>query len=487
MSRMIGLDLGTTTVTGVLFDFGRAEIECLALRRNDAALPVSSITRAEQGPHRLHTLALEVLAELAATGGPVDGIALTGQMHGLLCVDAENRPLSPLISWQDRRTAELLPPGRAEVLPGLLGDSQTPAMPTGLDRLHACLSGLDWRPNGCRIHHGYGAATLFWLVQWAALPPGTCRVCTIVDWLAGQLTTRLPVTDPTLAASWGVYDLAHGVWNQAFLECLGLEPGLLPPVLPSGERLGGLAPDAANRVGLPAGTPVHNALGDNQAAFLGSAPSLARLPGAGQDLILINLGTGGQVCWAVPGFEPPGERVETRPLPGPGGSTGGFLRVGASLCGGAAYAWLNDTVRAWLAEFGLDLGKEAVYRRLDELATECGDARGLRVRPTFLGVRGDREGERGEIAGITLENLRLGSLARATMIGLVDELRDLYEMDREQAKGHGRVIAAGGAVEKNPLLSGIVEARFGLPVSMPPWRETAAVGAALCAATRPGR
>jgi len=335
--------------------------------------------------------------------------------------------------------------------------------------VHEAVAGLDWRPNGCRIQHGYGAAALFWLVRRGALPAGAEAACTAAGWAAARLTGGRPATDPTFAASWGIYDLVRGAWNEAFLDHLGLPARLLPPVRPAGEALGGLSREAARATGLPAGLPVFNPVGDTQASFLGSVPDV-------EGTVLVNLGTGGQVCWAVPAFEPPGERVETRPLPG-----SGALRVGASLCGGAAYAWLNRTLRAWLAEFGLEAGEEAVYRRLNALAASTPDSGGLRVRPTFLGVRGDPSVRGGAIDGITLDNMALGALARATLVGIADELRDLY---RQAGPGRAaaRVIAAGGAVERNPLLLEIVGQRFGLPVEPAAHREAAAVGAALLAA-----
>jgi sugar (pentulose or hexulose) kinase len=111
VGHLVGLDLGTTTVTALLLDVGRGVVRRLAQRRNDAGLQPVLPTRAEQDPQRLRVLALEALAELAAGDQPVDGIALTSQGHGLLCVDAGGWPLTPLISWQDRRTAEALPDG----------------------------------------------------------------------------------------------------------------------------------------------------------------------------------------------------------------------------------------------------------------------------------------------------------------------------------------------------------------------------------------
>jgi sugar (pentulose or hexulose) kinase len=460
MSGAVGLDLGRTHVTGVLVDTAWRQVVRHAQRPNDAATKPILPTRAEQKPHRLRALVLEILAELAGDGTPVDSIALTGQMHGLLCVDAGGEPVTPLISWQDQRTWE----GQ----PGNL---------TSLDRLFSRLDDLAprqsseqaWYENGCRIDHGYGAATLFWLVEQGELPATTHRVCTLPGWMAAQLTGTLPVTDPTLAASWGSYSLPGGGWNVAFLDALGLDAQLMPPVRPSGEPLGGLLPELARRVGMQAGVPVLNAVGDGQAAYLGSVTDPA------QEL-LFNLGTGGQICWMLPQFAPPTRAVETRPLPGER-----YLRVGASLCGGAAYAWLNHTVRGWLSDFGVHAEEQAIYERLNALAMTCNDAGSLRVRTTFLGKRGDDSVQAGSIEGISLDNLQLGALARATLSGIIDELYDLYRAHASETASYSRLIATGGGLRRNPLLPGLIEERFGLPVHVHQQRGTAALGAAALA------
>lgn len=455
MAQTIGLDLGTTSIAGVLYDEDRQEVRHVARRRNDSALPASVPGRAEQDPARLRALALETLAELAAGADCVASIAVTGQMHGLLCIDHQAEPLSPLITWQDQRTAE----------PGADGRS-------ALDELHDRLAGLSWQANGCRVAHGFGAATLFWLTRHSALPPGTTRACSLPDWIAAQLAGQLPATDPTLACSWGLYRLVDGDWNWPYVERLGLDPRLLPSVQTSRRPLGGLSPAVARQVGLPAGIPVLNTLGDHPASFLGSVGG--RRAGRAAQAVQVNLGTGGQIAWWVPVFEPPDEQVETHPFPGDG-----FLRLGASLCGGAAYAWLNHTVRAWLAEFGAEVDEEAVYRRLNALAQASGTD-GLRVRPTFLGVRGEPAIQSGTIEGITPHNLRLGALAQATLEGLIDELRVLYQQ-RSIGAGRRLLVASGNGVQKNPLMPGLLAERFGLPVEMARWEEPAAVGAAMLA------
>jgi sedoheptulokinase len=449
MATLLALNAGTTTLTAIAWDPERQVVTNSLRQRNDAALPAPP-GRAEQDAGRLRRLAWNLLAQAAAGQRSVEGIVLTGQMHGLLCLDARGDPLTPLITWQDRRTAEPLPGGGSI-----------------LDRIRARVADLDWRSNGCRLAHGYGAATLFWLGEQKALPSGTERVSSLPSWLVGQLAHQLPSTDPTLAASWGIYSLADGAWNVAFLERLGLRAELLPPVRATGAPVGTLHPTPARALELPPGLPVYNAAGDTQATFAGCVDEP-------EWEALVNGGTGGQVCWWAPHFELPSASVDTWPFPR------GTLRVGATLCGGAAYAWLNATVRAWLHDFGVDQSEQEVYGRLNALAQSGDDATGITVRPTFLGSRADAGPTGGAIQNLTLEPLRLGALARATLQGMVDELRDLFA-------AHGpdqlmRLVATGGTVRQVPPLAELMEERFGMPVTVGAETHPAAVGAARLAA-----
>jgi sedoheptulokinase len=126
--------------------------------------------------------------------------------------------------------------------------------------------------------------------------------------------------------------------------------------------------------------------------------------------------------------------------------------------------------------------EERVYERLNELAENRGGAGELRVRTTFLGVRGHPAVQAGAVEGIPLEGLTLGALARATLVGIVDELHNHYRAHAGDAAGHTRLVATGGGVRKIPLLPGVIGERFRLPVQVPQWQETAALGAAALAA-----
>src|SRR5262249_55990049 len=144
------------------------------------------------------------------------------------------------------------------------------------------------------------------------------RAACIADWVAAELTDGPLVTDPGDAASWGIYDLENRQWSENLLAALNVPRHLLPEVRESGAVLGGLSRAMAAATNLPEGLPVCNAIGDNQAAVLGSVP-------AGSPAIQINVGTGGQINWPVDRFTRL-EGMETRYLP-----VGRLMLVGPGL------------------------------------------------------------------------------------------------------------------------------------------------------------
>ncbi len=457
MSTVLGIDIGTTKICAVAVA-PSGELRASVERANDAAVATSRPGRFEQDPQRIRQRVVETLRDLATRVSDIAGIGLTGQMHGMMCVDADSRPLGRLITWQDQRCLE----------------PATPYGKTSFDLIRERVPAAAWEPCGCRPASGYLGCTLFWAQRAGALPQAAARVCFVHDWIAGLLAGQLPVTDPSDAASAGIFDLEHLRWHEGIVSALDLPADLLSPVRDSRAVIGALAPALAQEAGLPPGIPVCNAIGDNQASVLGSVAD-------SDHSILINLGTGGQISWAIPRFERVAD-METRYLP-----HNRFMVVGASLCGGRAYAWLADVVRDWLAHFGPPPERDRVYGRLNELAVAAdADAGGLSITTTFAGTRADPS-QRGAIAGIALDNFALGNVARAVLEGAVNELAAFHDRAPDShTQRHQAVVASGNAVRKNPLLRRIIAGRFGRPVRVPRHREEAAYGAALLAGVSVG-
>lgn len=457
MPLALALDLGTTSLGAVAL---RADGSLAAQVRlpNDAGVPGLPSGHAEQNPHRLRELGFAALSRLASQLDDAPHcLGITGQMHGTLLLDARRRPLGNLITWQDRRADEFVPGTSVSYLATLLTRCT-----------EAALAG-----TGCRPASGYLGTTLFTLLEQRQLPPALAKAAFLADWMAAELTGGDITTDPSNAASSGLYDLANRVWSAALLQAAGIDSHWLPPVAESGTVIGHITPEVAAKTGLPAGLPVCNAIGDNQAAVLGSVPS-------GAPAIQINVGTGGQINWPIPEFERlPG--MDTRYLP-----TGRYMLVGAGLSGGDAYAWVNRTVTNWLEAFGVRLSSEEVYARVNALAASLAGPEGLACEPLFRGTRRQPDA-RGQFAGIRFDNFSVGHVARAVLDGVARGFYSFYEEAGEATPTHlSRIIGSGNGLRKNPLLVEALENVFQRPVWFPAHEDEAAYGAALLAGVNTG-
>jgi len=457
MDLFAGLDIGTSKLSAVALDLD-GRLSAAASRANDSGVGGLPAGRHEQDPIRIWCLALDVLADLAGRLGEaaatVRAIGLTGQMHGILLADGDLRPVGNLVTWQDARAQEPCPGTDHSVLAEFCAR-------VGEDVLAAA---------GVGPAAGYGGVTLFWHGLVSGLPDGTQRALLVHDWVAARLAGAEPTTDPTDAASTGMFDVRVGRWHPDICAPLAIWPGLLPRVAEAGAPIGELAADAAAATGLPRDATVHVALGDNQASVLASLAEPATE-------VLVNMGTGGQVS-AVTDRPLAAPGLEMRPFPG-----GKLLAVGASLCGGGAFRYLARHYALVLRDVGGGDGDaRLVMDRLVELARGVPPgADGLVFQPLFMGRRSD-PAVRGSLSGMTTANNTPAHWSRALLEGMVAELCDYYrEMVRAGLSPRERLVGSGNGMRLNDVLRGAASEAFDMPVAIPSWGEEAACGAALAA------
>ena len=456
MPLSLALDLGTSSIAAIAVD-PDGRIRSTVQAQNTAAVPDLPAGHAEQDPGRICETVIEVLSELARDlPGTPAGLGLTGQMHGTLLTDEARRPLTRLITWQDRRGDELS-------LRSAEGEPGT----SWLDRFLMACPETDLFATGARPAAGYMGVTLAMLIARGAIPETTTGATFLADWVAAELTDTPIVTDRSNAAASGVYDLVEDSWSRTLLAAGGIPADWMPEVVSSGSVIGHLAPEWAARTGLPEGLPVCCAIGDNQAAVLGSLP-------AGEPAIQINVGTGGQINWPVDTFQRL-PAMDTRYLP-----HDRFMLVGAGLAGGDAYAWVNGAVASWLGCFGGEPVAEEIYSRLAESATGLPpDADGLVCEPLFRGTR-RQPLARGRFEGITFENFTPGHVARAVLNGIADGFAWFFENAGDARPSDcQRIVGSGNGLRQNPLLIESLQQRFGLPVVLAEHDQEAAFGTAL--------
>ena len=461
---VLSLDIGTSNLCALALSCdslpatGRVAI---CSQENDTEIANLAAGYHEQDPQRIRDLCLgliqKLLSEKNVHENEVVGIGITGQMHGVLlvnsarqggaCRSTELEPQSNLITWRDQRTLASDKPGYIDKAVEVLGADMQ-------------------QRTGCRLHAGYGGATLHWLSKNNKLPESTVAL-TIADYVAGCLTGVI-ATEATHAASWGIFNLQKGEWDSEAVDKLGIPKKVLPTVNSTAKPLGTIRPPIAKQLGLGNNVQVCSPVGDNQAGIIGAA-------GFAGDAAVLNLGTGGQI--SIPQKEYTFvETLETRPMP-----FGGFILVGASLCGGWAYTCLQEFIQATVKEFsGIEVSDEEIYKRMNEIAAETEEgASGITVNTRFSGTRHEPN-LRGSISGIGVDNFTVANLTRGFVEGMVAELADMTS--RASIKNFTRIIASGNAVRHNPVVSEVIESIFGLPCHVSTNREEAALGAAYSAA-----
>jgi xylulokinase len=228
---ILAVDLGTTTLKGVLVDETGATID-----------------RESMSPHRPRVA--EWFASLVSVvehlrtrnaGVAIRAISVTGQMHGTQFYDQDEHPIGDCLLWTNRDAVHLLPDLLARVGPDL---------PLRI---------------GSTIAPGYQALNLYARTGWDDIS----HVLLPKDTLIHELTGRF-VTDPSDAAGTGLFDGGAGAWAADIVAALGIPISVLPEVVASGSIVGNLTETAAGRLHLGTDVPVIIAGGDTPVAALGA-------------------------------------------------------------------------------------------------------------------------------------------------------------------------------------------------------------------------
>lgn len=424
----VGIDIGTTSVSAVVMDLENKRHAESYTVPNGTDQPCADPDMHCQDPEMILAKVYSLLDGITEKYSGICSIGVTGQMHGVLYVDARGRALSPLATWQDRRGDKLY------------GDTTYVG---NIERL-----------TGEKTATGFGLVTHYYNAVNRQLPNDAAKLCSIMDYVAMRLCNRSePLIHTSTAASFGFFDVAAEDFKRDKLGLLGVSEDILPRVT-----------DDFALIGEYHGIPVAVAIGDNQASFLGTVKDI-------ENTVLVNIGTGSQVsCTTNKAIAE--KDTEIRPL-----VKGKKILCGSALCGGAAYALLERFFREFSIAAGF--GDRHVYDVVNCLA-EKAYREGkipLGVATLFSGKRSDPTAT-GSVTGITTENFTPDSLALGFIFGICRELRDYLGDVTDKST----VVASGNAVQKIGVMPDIIGEVFGLPVKISDGKEEASVGTALFSA-----
>ncbi|HET9690303.1 MAG TPA: xylulokinase [Acidimicrobiales bacterium] len=374
--------------------------------------------------------ALEAAAADAGGIDDVAAVAVAGQQHGMVCLDASGEVVRDALLWHDTRSAA----AAADLVTELPGGAAAWAEAVGSVPVASfTVTKLRWLAE----HEPEHAAA-------------TAAVCLPHDWLTWRLQGRAAAltTDRSDASGTGYWSPATGAWRP---DLLGLAMGRTP-ALP---RVAGPAEAVGES---PRGALVAPGAGDNAAAALGV--------GAAAGDVVVSIGTSGVVAAvsAAPTADPSGM------VAGFADATGAFLPLVCTLNGVGV---LQAASRL--------LGVSAA--RLAELALSAPPgAEGMVLVPYLAGERTpNRPDATGALHGLTDTNLVAANVARAAVEGLLCGLADGLDHLRRWGVDARRAILVGGGA-RNPAVVALAPAILGLPVAVPAEGEHVADGAARQAA-----
>jgi sedoheptulokinase len=355
-------------------------------------------------------------------------------MHGIVYLDHNNDFLSDLYIWQDQSGEQIY-------------DANGTTYAKHLSSI-----------TGYAMATGYGLTTMYYHLINGLIPKDTACITTIHGYVANMLAGCRSITlHSSDCASLGLFDIKNGRFDMTAVKKAGMDTHLLPDVTSSAQILGKYKGHI----------PVCVAIGDNQAAFIGS--------GCDNDII-INIGTGSQISMKTSKDECNIPGIEIRPL-----TKGCGIFVGAALCGGRAFAILRDFFADVFRMSGMEPPKKLYDDMLEAVNDMPEDISELLISTQFAGTRYDPS-LRGDIRNLGSENFTPAQFVLGTLKGITKELYDMYiSMVSLDNTVRSRLIGSGNGIRKNMLQKKILEEMFGMKLYIPKNHEEASFGAALYA------
>ncbi|MBK9034159.1 MAG: glycerol kinase GlpK [Myxococcales bacterium] len=445
MRHVIAIDQGTTGSTVLVLD---ETLRVVGRGYREFAQHYPQPGWVEHEPDEIWASVVDALGQALAAAAiapaAIAAIGITNQRETTIVWDrASGRAVHRAIVWQDRRTADTCAALKA----------------AGHEAVVRARTGLTLDPY-------FSGTKVGWILRndpavAAAAKRGELAFGTVDSYLLWRLTGgAVHATDVTNASRTLLFDLHTRAWSEEQCALLGVEPSLLPTVVPSA----GVCGTTRGVPGLPDGVAIAGLAGDQHSALFGQIcfePGQAKCTYGTGAFILMNTGATPvaskaglltTIAWQIPGEL-------------------AYALEGSAFIAGAAVQWLRD---------GLGFFESA--KEVEALAASVPDSGGVVVVPAFTGLGAPhwRPDARGLITGLTRGTTR-AHLARATLEGVALQNVDILRaMEADSGRTLTTLRVDGGAAA-NDLLMQFQADVLGVEISRPELVETTALGAAFLA------
>lgn len=454
MEYLLGVDLGTSGTKTVLFDVNG---QAIASETIEYPLHQPQNGWAEQAPEDWWDAARNTIRSVIEQSGvnaaDIKGLGISGQMHGLVLLDADGNVLREAILWCDGRTQDEC-------------DEITNTI--GRERL------IQITANPALT--GFTAGKILWVRKhepelWAKVR----HILLPKDYVRFKLTGEY-ASEMSDASGTNLLDVPNRCWSKEILDALNIDDNLMPRLTESSDVAGYITSEAAQVTGLIAGTPVAGGAGDNAAAAVGTGVVV-------EGKAFTTIGTSGVVFAHSDKVQiDPQGRVHTFCAAVPGA----YTVMSCTLAAGLSLKWYRDT----FCQAEIDAAKEMdtdPYILMNQQAEKSPiGANRLIFLPYLMGERSPLldSNARGAFIGLSAIHTRK-DLLRAVMEGVTYSQRQNLDVLRQMHVAPETMLACGGGA-KSPFWRKMMADVFNMPVKTVKNTEGPALGAAILAGVAAG-
>lgn len=411
MSYVLGIDLGTSSLKGLLVD---QTGKVIATASSEYGLIHLQSGYSEQEPKEWVRACDEVLVQLAKDvpdfTEKVEGISFSGQMHSLVLLDEEEQVLRPAILWNDTRTT-----AQCRQIEKVLGD-----------RLLAVTRNL--------ALEGFTLPKILWVQEnepelWAHVR----HLMLPKDYLGFYLTGQYH-TDFSDAAGTLLLDIEQGKWSEEIAKAFNIPLAYLPKVVSASDSIGTVLPALKEKFGFVKDVKV----------FAGGADNACAAVGAGilsSDVGMASIGTSG-VFLSYEGQGTPDYEGKLHFFNH--ALANSYYSMGVTLAAGHSLNWFRDT-------FAKGQGFAELLAPVSEVAV---GSDGLLFTPYIVGERTPHVDSaiRGSFIGIDTTHT-LAHFTRAVLEGITFSLKDAQTLMADVAgKSFKRIVSVGGGAKNKDWL-----------------------------------
>lgn len=440
MSYVLGIDISTTSAKALVVDSSGKVVAS-----HSTAQPISQPKPlwSEQNPSDWWAGVAEsirgALTQAGINGDQITGIGLTGQMHGLVMLDAAGNVLRPSILWNDQRTQ-----AQCDAMTAVIGEEKL------------------IRISGSRALTGFTAPKILWVRDNEPEVYARCaHILLPKDYIRFKLTGEYAM-DMSDASGTSLLDVGARKWSSEILAALDIPAEWMPPVFEGTAITGQVSAAASAETGLAAGTPVVAGAGDQAAGAVGMG-----LAAAGQ--VSVTVGTSGVVFAPLDSYayEAHGAvHAFCHTVPGM------WHWMGVMLSAAGALQWYRDTLAA-------DISFDAL---VTEAAGAPAGSDGLYFLPYLSGERTPHPDPlaRGAFIGLTVRHTR-AHMTRAVLEGVAFGLNEGFTLMAEAGLPAPSQVRIAGGGAKSPLWRQIIADILNVPNVTVNTVEGGAFGAAILA------